>query len=203
MRKMLRMLIPSACAASPLVLPASTKAKTCAALAIFAFRLGLGDAFQLPRQHNASFKLGDRSDDLKHKFAGRIVRVEIHIQDAKGDAFSLQPINDFAQMPDRARQTVNFRDNQGIAFARKLDCRFKLLTRRNRVDLSQGQACRDSSAKGQLPSSRTLSRTSSKGGFQLLFLANLPDAIVGKLLEAMCPLIGTIRSPPSANHLIC
>jgi hypothetical protein len=32
-RKTLRMLIPSACAASPLVLPASTKAKTCAALA--------------------------------------------------------------------------------------------------------------------------------------------------------------------------
>jgi hypothetical protein len=44
-----------------------------------------------------------------------------------------QPINDFAQMPDRARQTVNFRDNQGIAFARKLDCRFKLFTRRDRA----------------------------------------------------------------------
>jgi hypothetical protein len=31
-------------------------------------------------------ELGDRSDNLKHKLAGRIVRVEIHIQDAKGDA---------------------------------------------------------------------------------------------------------------------
>ncbi len=51
-------------------------------------------------------------DDLKHKLAGRIVRVEIHIQDAKGDALRLQPINDFAQMPDRARQAVNFRENQ-------------------------------------------------------------------------------------------
>jgi hypothetical protein len=171
------------------------------AAAIFAFRLGLGDAFQLPRQHNASFKLGDRSDDLKHKFAGRIVRVEIHIQDAKGDAFSLQPINDFAQMPERAKRSIFVTTK--VSPSRKLDCRFKLLTRRNRVDLSQGRACRDSSAKGQLPSSRTLSRTSSKGGFQLLFLANLPDAIVGKLLEALCPLIGTIRSPPSANHLIC
>jgi hypothetical protein len=73
--------------------------------------LALAMPSSLPRQHNASFKLGDRSDDLKHKFAGRIVRVEIHIQDAKGDALSLQPINDFAQMPDRARQAVDFRDN--------------------------------------------------------------------------------------------
>jgi integrase len=40
----------------------------------------------------------------------------MHIQDAQGDALRLQPINDFAQMPDRARQAVNFRDNQGIAF---------------------------------------------------------------------------------------
>jgi DNA invertase Pin-like site-specific DNA recombinase len=31
-------------------------------------------------------------------------------------------------MPDRARQAVNFRDNQGIAFARKLNCSFKLDT---------------------------------------------------------------------------
>ena len=50
------MLIPSSSAASPQVLPASTKAKTCFgfdascgdAAAIFAFRLCLGDAFQLP-----------------------------------------------------------------------------------------------------------------------------------------------------------
>jgi hypothetical protein len=48
---------------------------------------------------------------LKHKLAGRVIRVEIHIHDAKGDVLSLQPINDFAQMPDRARQAVNFRDN--------------------------------------------------------------------------------------------
>jgi hypothetical protein len=56
MRKTLRMLIPSSSAASPLVLPASTKAKTCSAFgascrdaaSIFAFRLCLGDAFQLP-----------------------------------------------------------------------------------------------------------------------------------------------------------
>jgi hypothetical protein len=41
-----------------------------------------------------------------------------------------EPINDFAQMPDRMRQAVNFHDNQGIAFARKLDCSFKLFTRR-------------------------------------------------------------------------
>ena len=47
-----------------------------------------------------------RADDLKHKLAGRIVRVEIHIQDVKGDALSLQPINDFAQMPDRARENL-------------------------------------------------------------------------------------------------
>ncbi|HWJ18772.1 MAG TPA: hypothetical protein VNR65_08605 [Geobacterales bacterium] len=72
---------------------------------------------------------------MKHKLAGRIVRVEIHIQDANGDALRLQPINDFAQMPDRARQAVNFRDNQGIAFARKLDCRFKLFPRRDRADV--------------------------------------------------------------------
>ena len=39
--------------------------------------LALAMPSSLPRQHNASFKLGDRSDDLKHKFAGRIVRVEI------------------------------------------------------------------------------------------------------------------------------
>jgi hypothetical protein len=96
-----------------------------------AFRLCPGDAFQRPRQHDAFFKLGDRSDDLKHKLAGRIVRVEIHIQDAKGDALSPQPINDFAEMPDRARKAGNFRDNQGIAFARKLDCSFKLFTRRD------------------------------------------------------------------------
>jgi hypothetical protein len=31
-------------------------------------------------------------------------------------AHSLQPINDFAHMPDRARQAVDFRDNQGITF---------------------------------------------------------------------------------------
>ena len=103
------------------------------AAAIFAFRLCLGDAFQLPRQHDASFKLGNRSDDLKHKLAGRIVRVEIHIQDAQGDALRLQPINNFAQMPDRAGQAVNFRGNQGIAFARKLDCSLKLFPRRDRA----------------------------------------------------------------------
>jgi hypothetical protein len=119
-------------------LPASTKAKTCSALvrvvgvpAAIAFCLCPGDAFQRPRQHDTSFKLGGRSDDLKHKLAGRIVRIEFHIQDAKGDALSLQPINDFAQMPDRARQAGNFRDNQGIAFARKLDCSFKLFTGRD------------------------------------------------------------------------
>jgi hypothetical protein len=38
-------------------------------------------------------------------------------------------------MPDRARQAVNFRDHQGIPFARKLDCRFKLLTRCDRADV--------------------------------------------------------------------
>jgi len=106
------------------------------AATIFAFRLCLGDAFQLPRQHNASFKLRDGSDDLKHKLASRVVRVEIHIQDAKGDTLCLQPINDFTQMPDRARQAVNFRDNQGITFARKLDCSFKLFTRRDRAYLN-------------------------------------------------------------------
>ena len=58
-------------------------------------------------QHDVCFKLGDRSDDLKHKLAGRIIRVEMHIQDAKGDALRLQPINDFAQMADRARQAVD------------------------------------------------------------------------------------------------
>jgi hypothetical protein len=50
------------------------------------------------------------------------------VKDAKGDTLRLQPINDFAQMPDRARQAVNFRDNQGIAY-----CRFKLFTRRDRA----------------------------------------------------------------------
>jgi hypothetical protein len=68
---------------------------------------------------------------LKHNFAGCIVRVEIHIQDAKGDALSVQPINDFAQMPDRPRQEVNFRDNQGIAFARNSIAVLKLFTRRD------------------------------------------------------------------------
>ena len=38
-------------------------------------------------------------------------------------------------MSDRARQAVNFRDNQGIAFARKLDGRFKLFTRRDRANV--------------------------------------------------------------------
>jgi hypothetical protein len=85
------------------------------------------------RQHNASFKLGDRSDDVKHKFTGRIVVSRFTLKMAKGDALRLQPINDFTQMPDRARQAVSFRDNQGIAFARKLDCRFKLFTRRYRA----------------------------------------------------------------------
>jgi hypothetical protein len=42
---------------------------------------------------------------IAHKLSGRIVRVEIHIQGAKGDALRLQPINDLAQMPDRARQS--------------------------------------------------------------------------------------------------
>src|ERR1019366_10000544 len=105
------------------------------AAAILAFRLCLGDAFQLPRQHDASFELCNRAYDLKHKLAGRIVRVEIHIQNAKGDAFRLQPISDFAQMPDRARQAVNFRDHQCIAFARKLDCRFKLFAWCDRADV--------------------------------------------------------------------
>jgi hypothetical protein len=36
-------------------------------------------------------------------------------------------------MPDRARQSVNFRDNLGIPFARKLDCRFKVFARRDRA----------------------------------------------------------------------
>jgi hypothetical protein len=31
------------------------------------------------------------------------------------------------------RQAVNFRDHQGIAFARKLDCRFELLAQRDRA----------------------------------------------------------------------
>ena len=35
--------------------------------------------------------------------------------------------------PDRAWQAVNFRDNQGIAFARKLDCSLKLFPRRDRA----------------------------------------------------------------------
>ena len=39
----------------------------------------------------------------------------------------------YCQMPDRAHQAVNLCDNQGIAFARKLDCRFKLFTRRDRA----------------------------------------------------------------------
>jgi len=89
---------------------------------------------------------------LKHKLAGRIVRVEIHIQDAKGNALRLQPINDFAQMPDRARQTVNFRDNQGIAFARKLDCRFKLFPRRDRAYILAEQFL--SSRRFQIPNLR-------------------------------------------------
>jgi len=89
---------------------------------------------------------------LKHKLAGRIVRVEIHIQDAKGNALRLQPINDFAQMPDRARQTVNFRDNQRIAFARKLDCRFKLFPRRDRAYILAEQFL--SSRRFQIPNLR-------------------------------------------------
>jgi len=89
---------------------------------------------------------------LKHKLAGRVIRVEIHIKDAKGNALRLQPINDFAQMPDRARQAVNFRDNQGIAFARKLDCRFELLAQRDRADVLAEQFL--SSRRFQVPNLR-------------------------------------------------
>src|SRR4029077_4948706 len=56
-------------------------------------------------------------------------------QDAKGDALCLQAVNDVAQMPDRARQAINFRDHQGIAFACEFDGSLKLLTRRDRTDV--------------------------------------------------------------------
>jgi hypothetical protein len=55
-------------------------------------------------------------------------------------------------MPDRARQAVNFRDNQGIAFPRELDCRFKLFTRRDRVYVLAEQFL--SSRRFQIPNLR-------------------------------------------------
>jgi hypothetical protein len=73
-------------------------------------------------------------------------------KNAKGDALRLHPINDFAQMPDGARQAVNFRDHQGIAFACKLDCRFKLFPRRDRADVLAEQFL--SSRRFQVPNLR-------------------------------------------------
>jgi hypothetical protein len=55
-------------------------------------------------------------------------------------------------MPDRARQAVNFRDNQDIAFARKLDCRLKLFTRRDRAYILAEQFL--SSRRFQIPNLR-------------------------------------------------
>ena len=55
-------------------------------------------------------------------------------------------------MPDRARQAVNLCDNQGIAFAGKLDCRFELFTRRDRAYVLAEQFL--SSRRFQIPNLR-------------------------------------------------
>jgi hypothetical protein len=81
MRKTLRMLIPSACAASPLVLPASTKAKTCSALARAVGMppryLPSAFALAMPSSCRASQSTANRSaseDSLRSgKFAGYLI----------------------------------------------------------------------------------------------------------------------------------